>query len=134
MSPRNARHCSRHWQAPASPACTQVSVYPSLPWPHGAPLCTQEMFGEHMHELVSVLTSVGFSNTTHLLTHQEGTGPEASLGQESMTSPEPGPLQCQSCSCVGHGVLGVSGVPFLGIPVKGIAREGRRKGQGLACS
>lgn len=37
------------------------------------------MFSEQINELVDILTSVGFSTTILLLTHQKGIRPEAFL-------------------------------------------------------
>lgn len=71
------KKCRPWQQAPAGPHLCGLhpgqppSLIPMAPW--GSSLCTQGMFGEHMHESVRVsfLTSVGFSHTTLLLTHQE---------------------------------------------------------------
>lgn len=122
MSPRDARHrCP--WQAPAPPARTQVNLYASSPWPHGNCLVNPGM-----NQGVSFLTSVGFTTTALLLQDRTGGLPHSQI-YDNLWARTPSMPVLQLCRTWCFGGIWTA---FLGMPVMGIAREGKGKGQGLA--
>lgn len=78
---------------------------------------------------MSLLTCVGFSDTTRLLTHQEGTGPEASVVQESKDTPGTrGPSMPILQLCGTWCLLGIQRA-FPGDASYGGRKEGRKEGR-----